>query len=131
MLVKNISFGSPLEDARDIEDYNIDVLVELEDGYTYTVVVGTPKNLLSLMDKEHMNFLEPNDPFIIVRKMTKEIIEETIQAYAENDAYWLKFYHFGGEVDITVFNQFQTKHIEELKELDELDNSKNFDRNES
>ena len=123
MLVKKIRFVSPLENAIDIEDYNIDVLVELEDGYTYTVVVGTPKNLISLMDKQKMNFLEPDDPFIIVRKMTKEIIEETIQAYAENDAYWLKFYHFGGEVDMTVFNQLQAEHIEELKELDELNNS--------
>ena len=102
----------------------VDVFVELEDGYTYnTVVVGTAKNMVSLMDKEKMNFSEPGDPFIIVRKLTKEIIEEAIQAYAENDAYWLKFYHFGGEVDMAVFNQLQTDHIEYLKELDELDNS--------
>ena len=125
MLVKNISFVRPdlLEKITDIEDYNLDVFVELEDGYTYTVVIGTPKNLLSLTDKESMNFLEPSDPFIIVRKMTKEIIEETIQAYAKNNAYWLKFYHFAGEVDTAVFNKLQAKHIEELKELD---NSKDF-----
>jgi hypothetical protein len=65
MLVREICFVSPLEDVRDIEDYNIDVLVELETGYTYTVVVGTPKPLISLMDKEKMNVLEPVDHVII------------------------------------------------------------------
>ena len=53
-----------------------------------------------------MNFLEPDDPFIIVRKMTKEIIEETRK---------LKFHHFVGEVYMAIFNQLQAEHIEELK----------------
>ena len=60
------------------------------------MVGGTPKNLVSLMDKEKMDFSEPGCPFIIVRKLTKEIIEEAIKAYPEDDAYWLKFHHFGG-----------------------------------
>jgi hypothetical protein len=125
MLVKKISFVSPnvLEKIADIEDYNLDVFVELEDGYTYTVVIATVKNLVSLMNKEKTNFLEPGDPFIIVRKLTKEIIEEAVKAYAENNAYWLKLYHFAGEVDTAVFNRLQVEHTEYLKELDELDNS--------
>ena len=125
MLVKKISFVRPtlLEEIPDIEDYNLDVFVELEDGYTYTVVIATAKNIVSLMDNQKTNFSEPGDPFIIVRKLTKEIIEETVKAYAENDAYWLKFYHFAGEVDTAVFNRLQAEHTEYLKELDELDNS--------
>ena len=89
MLVKKISFVRPnlLEEIPDIEDYNLDVFVELEDSYTCTVVVGTCKNILSLMDKEKINFSEPSEPFIIVRKLTKEIIEEAVKAYVENDAY--------------------------------------------
>lgn len=51
------------------------------------MVVGTCKNILSLMDKEKINFSEPSEPFIIVRKLTKEIIEEAVKAYVENDAY--------------------------------------------
>ena len=83
MLVKKISFVRPnlLEEIPDIEDYNLDVFVELEDGYTYTVVIATAKNIVSLMDKEKTNFSEPGDPFIIVRKLTKEIIEEAVKAY--------------------------------------------------
>jgi len=39
------------------------------------------------MDKEKINFSEPGYSFISVRKFTKDIIEEAIKAYAENDAY--------------------------------------------
>jgi hypothetical protein len=125
MLVKKISFVRPnvLDEIADIEDYNLDVFVELEDGYTYTVVIATAKNIVSLINKEKTNFLEPGDPFIIVRKLTKEIIEEAVKAYAENNAYWLKLYHFAGEVDTAVFNRLQGEHTEYLNGLDELDNS--------
>ena len=59
MLVKKISFIRPnlLEEVLDIEDYNLDVFVELEDGYNYLVVIATAKNIVSLMDKEKTNFL--------------------------------------------------------------------------
>lgn len=123
MLIKSISFPTYLEDITDIENSNIDVFVELEDAYTYTVVVATAKNIESLMDKEKMNYFEPGYPFIIVKKLTKEIISEAIQAYASDEAYWLKLYHFAGKVDTAVFNQLQAEHMEYLKELDELDNS--------
>ena len=123
MLIKSISFPTYLEDITDIENSNIDVFVELEDGYTYTVVVATAKNIESLMDKERMNYFEPGYPFIIVKKLTKEIISEAIEAYASDEAYWLKLYHFAGKIDTTVFNQLQAEHMEYLKELDELDNS--------
>jgi len=123
MLIKSISFPTYLEDITDIENNNIDVFVELEDAYTYTVVVATAKNIESLMDKEKMNYFEPGYPFIIVKKLTKEIITEAIEAYASDDAYWLKLYHFAGKINKTIFNTLQTEHREYLKELDELDNS--------
>ena len=105
MLIKSISFPTYLEDITDIENSNIDVFVELEDGYTYTVIVATAKNIESLMDKERMNYFEPGYPFIIVKKLTKEIISEAIEAYASDEAYWLKLYHFAGKIDTAVFNQ--------------------------
>ena len=124
MLVKSISFPTYLEDITDIENSNIDVFVELEDGYTYTVVVATAKNIESLMDKKKMNYFEPGYPFIIVKKLTKSIIEETLKAYAENnDGYLLKLYHFAGKINKTIFNKLQAEHTEYLKQLDELDNS--------
>ena len=123
MLIKSINFPTYLEDITDIENSNIDVFVELENAYTYTVVVATAKNIESLMDKDKMNYFEPGYPFIIVKKLTKDIITEAIEAYASDDAYWLKLYHFAGKVDTSVFNQLQAEHTEYLKELDELDNS--------
>ena len=93
MKVRKIEILSDLSyDLKDIEDYNSDVLVELENGQEYIVVVATPKNLLSLMNNEKSDFLSPGDPMIVVKQFTKEIIEKTIQAYAADDAYWLKFY---------------------------------------
>jgi hypothetical protein len=123
MLIKSISFPTYLEDITDIENSNIDVFVQLEDAYTYTVVVATAKNIESLMDKEKINYFEPGYPFIIVKKLTKEIITEAIEAYASDDAYWLKLYHFAGKINKTIFNTLQAEHTEYLKELDELDNS--------
>ena len=122
MLIKNISFPTYLEDITDIENSNLDVFVELEDNYTYSVVVATSKNIESLMDKDKMNYFEPGYPFLIVKKLTKEIITEAIEAYASDDAYWLRFYHFAGKIDTAVFNKLQAEHTEYLKELDELDN---------
>jgi hypothetical protein len=88
MLFKSISFPTYLEDIKDIENSNIDVFVELEDDYIYTVVVATVKNIESLMDNENMNYFELGHPFIIVKKLTKNIIiTEAIEAYASDDAY--------------------------------------------
>jgi hypothetical protein len=36
-----------------------------------------------LMDLANMNYFRPGYPFILVKELTKDIIVETIQAYAE------------------------------------------------
>lgn len=117
-----IEFPTSLEDVTDIASSNIDVFVELEDGYTYTVVVATAKNIEYLMDEEKINYFSPGYPFLIVKEITREIVEEAVKAYAEyDDGYWLKFYHFAGDIDKTVFDKLQAEHTEQLKKLDELD----------
>lgn len=68
MKIASIDFLSPLEDIEDIFYSNIDVSVDLENGKNYVVVVGTPKNLLTLMENEKSNFLSPGDPIVIVKK---------------------------------------------------------------
>ena len=60
-----------------------------------------------LINKEKTNFSEPSDPFIIVRKLTKEIIEEAVKAYAKDDVYWLKLHHFSGLIQSDIFNKLQ------------------------
>ena len=91
-ILSDFSYGDFSYDWKDIEDSNSDVLVEFENGQDSIVGVGTPKNLLSLMNNEKSDCLSPGDPVIVGKQFTKEIIEKTIQAYAADDAYWLKFY---------------------------------------
>lgn len=94
MRVKEISFPIPLKDVEDIYNDNIDVFVDLENGRSYTVIVGTYQNVLSLLNQENSNFLLPGESMIMVRKLTMEVIEEAIQAYAiHREAYWLKLHH--------------------------------------
>ena len=115
MKFESITF---LSDVADIFDDNIDVAVKLDDGHEYIVVVATQKNLLTLMNNEKSDFLSPGDPMIIVRKLTKEVVEEAIQAYAEDDGYYFKVYaaHF----DIKTLNVLKERKVARSKLLDDL-----------
>ena len=118
MRIESINFLGPIEDIDDIFDYNMDVSVNLENGQNYVVVVGTPKNLLRLMENEKSDFLSPGDPIVIVKKMTKEVIEQAIKAYAEDDAYCLKFY--SAELDTKTLDILKDRSIARDKLLDDL-----------
>ena len=107
MLIKKIIFPSSLKYIENIYDDNLDVFVELEDGSEYTVIVGTPKNFLTLMNQHEMDFLEPGCPFIIVRKLTMEVIEKAIHAHTQDNAYWLKLHHFSESIKSDMFNKLQ------------------------
>lgn len=58
---------------------------------------------------DKVNFYGPGLPWIIVQKLTKEIIYEAIKAYIDDkpEGYWLKLYHFAPNMNIAVFNQIQ------------------------
>jgi hypothetical protein len=117
MLIKNIRI---IDEITDIENDSIDVCVESEDGYTYTVSIATTKNLLQRMNQEKSNFSNPSELVIVVRKLTQEIITEALEAYAEDNAFWLKLHQFASKIDISVFDELQAKHIKELIEFDLL-----------
>jgi hypothetical protein len=118
MLIKSIEFA---HEITDVENDNVDVFVKSEDGYIYTVVVATPKDFLEKMDQEKINFLEPFTLMIIVKKLTKDILTEAIQAYAEDDAYWLKLYQFADAIDISVLDKLQAEHREEWSWIQDQD----------
>lgn len=114
MQEKNIDFSIKLDETHlnnieDIYNSNIEVFVTFEDGFTVTIIVGTPKNLQYLMEKDNMNFYSPGLPWVIVQKLTVETIHEAIQAYMDDspNGYWLKLYHFALDIDMDVFNQLQ------------------------
>lgn len=76
------------------------------------------------MDQEKSNFLDKEKfsmgLWIVVRKLTQEIITETFEAYAENDAFWLKLHHFASRIDSSLFDELQVKQGKELIEGDLL-----------
>ena len=87
------------------------------------------------MDGEKSNFSNPNELIIVVRKLTQEIITEAVEAYAEDNAFWLKLHEFASEIDISVFDELQAKHVKEsiefnlLSGLDDLEKEINkFDK---
>ena len=147
---KNSGFSIELDETHlneieDVYNSNIEVFVTLQDGFTLTIVVGTPKNLQYLMEKDKVNFYGPGLPWIIVQKLTKEIIQEAIKAYMDDkpEGYWLKLYYFAPDIDIAVLNQIQAQETEEsaqfklliglddlkakINKLDNLDKSKKSD----
>lgn len=116
MKIKRIEFTHEITDPH---IGNLDVLVENEDGYTYTIVVSTPGDLLDQMEQEKINFIMPDTPKIIVKKLTEQIVREAIEAYAENDGYWLKLCQFGDDIDISVLNKLEEEHRKEWEGWEE------------
>lgn len=107
MKIKIIKFAHEI-----IDPYidNMDVFVENEDGYIYMIVVSRPSNLLDEMKQEKMNFIMPDTPKIILKKLTEQIVTEAIQAYAENDGDWLRLCQFGDDIYISVLNKMELEH---------------------
>lgn len=101
----------------------VDVAVKLKDGYSYVISVSTAENLLQEMKCEKRNFISPYESRIIVNKLSKEIINEAIEAHSIRNGYWLKLYQFNDEIDIYVLNKLEAQHREELalSELEGLD----------
>ena len=128
MLIRNIRI---LDEITDIENDSIDVGVDSEDGYTFVVSIATTKYLLQRMDEEKSNFSNPDELIIIVRKLTQEIITEALEAYAKDNAFWLKLQAFASEIDNSVLDELQAKHVKEciefnlLSGLDDLENDIN------
>lgn len=70
------------------------------------------------MDYEKSDFLSPGHPMIVVRKLTKEVVEKAIKAYAEDEAYYLKFYAAG--LDVKPLNVLKDRNIARSKFIDDL-----------
>ena len=116
MKIKRIEFAHEITDPY-ID--NLDVFVENEDGYTYTIVVSTQGDLVDQMVQEKINFIRPDTPKIIVKKLTKPIVRKAIEAYAGNDGYWLKLCQFGDDIDISVLNKLEEEHCKECEGWEE------------
>lgn len=120
MKILNINIPYDLEKST-IENENVDVFVETDDEYTYTLSLATTKHLQFLMNKEKREYYGPGYPFIFINKLARENIEQAVKAFAEeNEGYWLKAYHFVGwfrSIDESIFDQLKVKRIERGKKL--------------
>ena len=97
-----------LNEIVNIDNDNVDVVVEIDNGFTFIVTIGTPQDLIEQMSQEKMNFITPGLPMIIAKKLTEKNIREVIEAYWEkNSGYWLKLYHFADSIDTYVFDQLE------------------------
>ena len=122
MKVKEIKY---LVFPTDLVNDCLDVFVILEDDYctsefSYLVEVTTPQFLSALMGKFKDDFVPPGYPYIIVSKLTDEIIQAAIQAYidTEDDSYWLKLYHIVPTLDIEDINEILDRKKQQNIELE-------------
>ena len=70
-----------LSEIKDRYNGNTYIYVKLEDGFSLSITVGTQKNPEFLMKKDKINFFEPGPAWVIVQKLTTEIIHEAVEAY--------------------------------------------------
>ena len=120
-LVKNFYVLSGFPE--DLEDGFVDVLVTLTDDNEYLVEIATPKALSTYMDEKKKNFYEPGFPLLFVRKLTPEIIRETLEEFAskQEDTFWLKLYHLTVELTIDDLNELMIRYEKRMAAENEVE----------
>ena len=108
-----------LKQLKDPFNSNVEVFVTFKDGLTVTIIVGTPQNLEYQMTKIQSNFYGPGLPWVIVKELTPEIINEAIQGYMDScpNGYWLKLYYFWNDLDTTIFDSLDPIELDESIQL--------------
>ena len=97
MKIKKIKYLNLVNDS-------LDVFVTLENDASYLVEVATPQFLSALMEKAESDFVPAGYPYIIVSKLTDEIIRAAIQEFidAKEDSY---LYHMTATLKIEDINE--------------------------
>jgi hypothetical protein len=89
--ISEFSYPSRWEDVNPEND-NIDVLVRLEDGRSFSFLVATPNNIFWCMDNEGLNYFFGVPP-LFVRVLRKSYVEEALIAICADGAdRWLDKY---------------------------------------
>ncbi|WP_224771287.1 hypothetical protein [Metabacillus idriensis] len=95
-------------------------MVELEDGFTYTMVVTTPQNYYSLMKRENLSYLPPGAPMLVVSSLTEENICKVAEKFAEDNAYWLKAYYLAGDFELAELDKRIDRYKKQIIEIEEM-----------
>jgi hypothetical protein len=119
--IKEIKY---LNFPRDIFNDTLDVFVDLEDEYCthdfrYLVEITTPQFLSTMIENENNGFLSPDYPYIIVSKLTDDIIRAAIESFinSHDDMYWLKLYHIMPQLNTQEINEILYRKKQEEIEL--------------
>ena len=114
MKIKEISYLHPIQNNE-----CVDVCVTLENNGTYLIEVTTPQFFSNLMKESKSNFVSPDYPYIIVSKLTDEIIRNAIQEFvdSEEDSYWLKLYLATPLFEIEDLNEILDRNAKENDKL--------------
>ena len=117
MKIKEISYLDP---QVDLENDCLDGFVTLENDAYYLIEVTTLKFFYTLMEKFKSNFVPPSYPYIIVSKLTDDIIQAAIQKSIDTkeDSYWLKLYHITATLNIEDINEILDRKKKEDSELE-------------
>jgi len=117
MEIKQLSYLDP---RVDLENDCLDVFVTLENDVCYLVEVTTPKFFYTLMKRLKSYFVPVGYPYIIVSKLTDEVIRSAIQKFidAKEDSYWLKLYHITATLNIEDINEILDRKKKEDSELE-------------
>ncbi len=81
--IESIEFLSPLSECNPEND-NIDVHLVLADGREFTVVFATPNNISWCMENEGTDYLF-GQPFVFVKRLTRENVERALVALVAED----------------------------------------------
>lgn len=113
MKIKKIKCSNWVNDS-------LDVFVTLENDASYLVEVATLQFLSDLMEKNESDFVPAGYPYIIVSKLTDEIIRAAIQEFIDEneDSYWLKLYHITATLTIEDINEILDRKEKEDIELE-------------
>ena len=117
MKIKEISYLDP---RVDLENDCLDVFVTLENDDRYLIEVTTPRFFYTLMEKFKSNFVPLSYPYVIVSKLTDDIIRAAIQEFIDTkeDSYWLKLYHMTATLKIEDINEILYRKEKENTELE-------------
>jgi len=119
MKIKRIEFISTIEKNANPYDNMVEVLVTLENNFTYDITILTPQYLTWLMSKDKVNFIEPGFSFIIVEELTGAIIRKVIREYAKDNSYWLRLQHFEDEIPLSVLEDLEMSAKKRIREFEE------------
>ena len=99
-----------MTEIENIYNDRVDVIVRLDDDCNYAIDLPTPQYLLSVMKENNQPFIGPGENYIMVEKLTPEIIKKTLTAFVkEENAYWLKLLHISHFFEIETLNNLRNQ----------------------